>query len=250
MKKTPHGKLPSSLRHILIFCFWLAVWQLLALWVDSELLLPAPLSVLRRAAVLLQTALFWRSAGATLLNVCAGFICGMVSGLLLAILMRLSNTARQILAPLLQLIRSTPVASFIILALVWLSSSRLPVFISSLMVLPVAIANADAGIGSVDKQLLEMAQVYHLHRSTVLRHIYWPALKPYLQAAGSAAIGLAWKSGVTAEVIASPRFAIGSQLNAAKVYLETADVFVWTITVVCLSLLLEKLLQRLMKGAK
>ena len=187
---------------------------------------------------------------ATLLRILSGFFIGMLSGLLLAVLMHISRVARSLLAPLVQLIRATPVASFIILALVWLSSSRLPIFICSLMVLPVAISNTEAGIRSVDRQLLEMAQVYHLRRVTVLRHIYWPALKPYLLAAAGSAMGLAWKSGVTAEVIAAPRFAIGSKLNTAKVYLETPDVFVWTIVVVLLSLLLEKALRRAVKEAK
>ena len=235
---------------ILIALFWLGLWTLLAQLVHLDLLLPSPLTVARRFVQLVQEPVFWRATLATLLRILSGFFIGMLSGLLLAVLMHISRVARSLLAPLVQLIRATPVASFIILALVWLSSSRLPVFICSLMVLPVAISNTEAGIRSVDRQLLEMAQVYHLRRVTVLRHIYWPALKPYLLAAAGSAMGLAWKSGVTAEVIAAPRFAIGSKLNTAKVYLETPDVFVWTIVVVLLSLLLEKALRRAVKEAK
>jgi NitT/TauT family transport system permease protein len=60
-------------------------------------------------------------------------------------------------------------------------------------------------------------------------------------------VGLAWKSGVAAEVISYSRFSIGGELKAGQTYLQTADVFVWTIVVIILSLLIERLLTDLFR---
>lgn len=52
-------------------------------------------------------------------------------------------------------------------------------------------------------------------------------------------LGLAWKAGIAAEVLCTPKGAIGTQLYNAKIYIETTDLFAWTFVVVILSLLLE-----------
>ena len=249
-EKTPHKKGRAALKSLAVLVFWLAVWQILSFLVHKELLLPAPLLVGQRFCELICTGEFWLIAGASLLRILEGFVCGMLGGVALAILMHFSPLVRALFAPLIKALRATPVASFIILALVWISAIRLPAFISFLMVLPVAWANTQAGISDTDPQLLEMAAAYHLPKITVWRKIYFPSLYPHLISAATTGLGLAWKSGITAEVIVSPRLAIGSELQAAKVYLETTDTFVWTAVVIALSLLLEQLLLRLARRGR
>ena len=248
--KMHNNKALSVLKGVAVALFWLAVWWALALAVNKELLLPDPLEVGKRFCALVVEAEFWRITISSLLRVLAGFALGMLAGLALAILMHKSKILFALLAPFIKAVRATPVASFIILALVWIASPRLPIFISFLMVLPIAWANASSGIENTDKQLLEMASLFKVKTWRIWADIYWPSLRPYLLAAATTGLGLAWKSGITAEVIASPKFAIGSELQSAKVYLETPDIFVWTIVVVFLSIVLEKLLLRLLrKGA-
>ncbi|MBQ1602877.1 MAG: ABC transporter permease subunit, partial [Oscillospiraceae bacterium] len=140
---------------------------------------------------------------------------------------------------------STPVASFIILALVWLGRDAVPVFIAGLMVLPVVWANTAAGLAGIDPQLLELAQVFHLPRARVLRRIIGPSVLPHLRAALRSALGLGWKAGIAAEVLTVPKYAVGRMIYEAKLYLETTELFAWTVTVVLLSLVIERLLLRL-----
>ena len=54
--------LRTLLRVAIPLAFWLGVWQLAALWVDLELLLPSPAAVGRSLAALAGTAEFWLSA--------------------------------------------------------------------------------------------------------------------------------------------------------------------------------------------
>lgn len=222
--------------------FWLAVWQLVSLWVGQELLVPSPLSVGRALLELIGQWQFWASAGMSLLRVLEGFGLGIAAGVAMAGLTLRFSAARSLLTPLLKVIRATPVASFIILALVWLPTGRIPGFISMLMVAPVVWASMEKGVQETDPLLLEMAQLHHMGRWRTLRWIWVPSVAPYLLTACTTGLGFAWKSGVAAEVICRPLLSIGKNLQEAKLYLETPEVFAWTITVAVLSLALEKLL--------
>ena len=147
------------------------------------------------------------------------------------------------------MIKSVPVASFIILCLIWLSSGSLSVFISFLMVLPIVYTNMLQGIQSTDSKLLDMAHVFRMSWFRKLRYIYIPHLKPYLMSACSVSIGLAWKAGIAAEVIGIPDGSIGEKLYEAKVYLDSADLFAWTFVIVFVSVIFEKLFLRALKWA-
>ena len=145
------------------------------------------------------------------------------------------------------LVKSTPVASFIILALIWLGRGILPAFISGLMVLPVVWANVSAGIAAQDPQLLELAKVYSFPRERVLRRITIPTVLPYFRSALSSALGLGWKAGIAAEVLTVPQNSIGKMIYESKLYLETTSLFAWTLTVILLSLVIERILLRFIR---
>ena len=130
------------------------------------------------------------------------------------------------------IIKATPVASFVILALIWISGKNLSVFIAFLMVLPMVWSSVDQGLKSADPQLLEAAKTYRLSRLQTARAVYVPAVLPYLLSVSRVAVGFAWKSGIAGEVIAIPKDSIGTQLYDAKVYLETTDLFAWTVVIV------------------
>jgi NitT/TauT family transport system permease protein len=223
--------------------FWLAVWQVASLVVGQELLVPAPAVVGATLLGLAGTPAFWETVGWSLLRVGGGFVAGVVVGCVAAVLTTRFRTADALLSPALRVVRAAPVASFVILALVWIPTGRLPAFISFLMVVPVVWDNVAAGIRGVQRELLELAVVFRFGWWRTLRRVRVPSVLPFLAAACTTGMGLAWKSGVAAEVISRPELSIGRQLQDAKVYLETPAVFAWTITVVALSLLLERLLR-------
>lgn len=247
--KTSTSSLSNKLLRILLpAIFWLAVWWLAALWVDQVLLIPTPPTVLRRLGELVVTPLFWRSAGFSLLRIFWGTAAGVALGTLAAVATCRVKLADWILSPAIRVVRATPVASFIILVLLWVSTGKVPGVITALMVLPVLWENVSSGIRSADPQLLELARAYQFGRGKTLRYIYLPTLRPHFSAGVYNAIGLAWKSGVAAEVLCLPKAAIGTQVYYSKIYLETPSLFAWTFVVILLSMLLEKLIRRLLRG--
>lgn len=240
--------LSDALHRLAVLVFWLAVWALAAAAVGKELLLPGPLQVARKLCALAGTALFWRTLSGSILRVLTGILTAVILGVLAGLLTHKSALARALLSPIMTLLKSTPVASFIILALVWLGRSVVPVFIAGLMVLPVVWANTAAGLNGIDPQLLELAQVFAFPRVKTLRRIVWPSVLPHLRSALRSALGLGWKAGIAAEVLTVPPYSIGKSIYEAKLYLETTELFAWTTAVVLLSFLIEQVLLRLVDG--
>lgn len=221
---------------------WLGVWQLAAWWVGRDLLLPAPASVAVCLAELGQTGEFWLSAVSTLARVVCGLVGGVVLGSLLAFLTHFSLWADRIFSPAIRVLRATPVVCFILLVYLWVARANIPGLIAGMMVLPVVWGSLTAGLKAVDGQLLELARAYGFSRLKTLRLIYLPSLRPHFTAALLNGFGLAWKSGVAAEVLCPPKFAIGSSIQQARQALETPELFAWTAVIVVLSLVLEGLL--------
>lgn len=219
---------------------WIAVWQLASMWLDRDILLVSPFRVLCRLGQLIWTASFWKTVGFTLSRIASGFFLAAASGVLLAAVASRYSRIRELLAPVMLAVRSVPVASFIILALIWFSSENLSVLISFLMVLPVIYVNVLGGIRCGDRQLLEMAQVFRIPKIRVVRYIYVPQVMPYFYTACSVSLGMCWKAGVAAEVIGMPKGSVGERLQQAKVYLDTPDLFAWTLVIVAASLVFEK----------
>ena len=237
-------------RWLLPAVFWLAVWWLLALIVGKELLIPSPPLVLRTLGALVVTGAFWRYTALTLLRIMLGLLLGIALGIVTALLTNRFSWLRALLAPAVRVVRATPVASFIILVLLWVANGRVPVVISALVVLPVIWESTAAGLESVDRNLLEFARAYRLTRLDIWRRIVLPSMLPQLSAAVCTAIGLAWKSGVAAEVLCLPKAAVGTQVYFSKLYLDTPALFAWTLVVVALSLTVERIARRLLLGRK
>ena len=228
---------------------WLLLWQLASMAVGLPLLLPSPWAVLLRLGQLCTGADFWLTVASSLLRILLGFLLGVLFGTALAGLCWRFRLIDALARPLLGVLKSTPVASFIILALVWVKTTWLATVISFIMVLPLIYANVREGIDSADRQLLEMAQVFRLSRRKTFRYCYLPAILPFFLSAVSSALGFAWKSGIAAEVLGRPARAIGSQIYDSKIYLETPDLFAWTLVVILLSVLLERLAVRFVRWA-
>lgn len=231
----------------LIILFWLLVWQVLALWVDNEILLASPVETLVMLGSLVVTADFWLTVAGSLVRIAAGFILGFATACVFAALAARFKWIEELLAPAIALLRAIPVASFVVLLLIWWGSPMLAVAICFLIVLPVIYINVLKGLQNADDKLLEMASVFGMSRKNKFFYIYRPALRPFLESGLKLALGMCWKSGVAAEIIGTPDHSIGERLYMSKIYLDTAGLFAWTVVVILLSLAFEKLFMGLVK---
>ncbi len=223
--------------------FWVAVWALLALWVDKELFLPSPWAVAKALVALFPTVGFWETVAGSLLRVLVGYLPGVLIGTVGGLLTAKVRVLDRLFSPLLTVIRATPVASFIMLTLVFLGRDTVPSFIVFLMVLPILWANVAESIKTVDPALREVCDVYQVSFFRRIRILYLPHCTPYFSAGVLTSLGFAWKAGIAAEVLCTPKDSIGKMVYDAKVYMESAQVFAWTLVVVLLSLVFEKLLK-------
>ena len=228
--------------------FWLGAWQVCAFLVDrhvggkgNELLLPYPASVWNALMSMIGTGEFWAAVLSSLGRIATGLALGILLGALLAVLTRASVWADRLLSPAIRAVRAAPVASFILLVLLWTGRGRVPTVISAMMVTPVVWDGLSRGIRAVDGKLLELAKVCRFSPWKTLRLIYLPSLRPHIPL--TTAVGLAWKSGVAAEVLCLPEPSLGQRIYYTKYYLDIPELFAWTAVTVALSLILERLLR-------
>lgn len=215
--------------------------------IGQEILLVSPFSAIKRLFELSYETTFWLSIGNSFIRISFGFLLSLAIGILLAIISSDKKSFKILLEPLIQTIQAVPVVSFIILCLIWASSKNLSVIISFLMGLPVIYRNVLEGIESIPKELEDMAKVFRVKKIKKIRYIYLSEVFPYIKSGCNIAIGLCWKSGIAAEVIGMPLNTIGENLYQSKIYLNTSDLFAWTIAVVVLSMLFKKIVMKIIE---
>lgn len=229
--------------------FWLVLWQAAAMLVGHDFLLASPLTVAVRFLELAFTGQFWASALFSLGRIFLGFLLGLIAGVLCAGLAARFRRVRELIAPLWTVLRAIPVASFVIVALIWVPSRNLSVLIAFLIVFPVIYAGTMGEIERTDPKMLEMAQLFDMPIPRRILYIYaLPAVRGF-EATCASAMGLAWKSGIAAELISIPTGSIGEKLYTAKVYLMTGDLFAWTILILLLSAACGRIFTTLMRLA-
>lgn len=221
--------------------FWLLVWQLGSMALSQAILLPAPTVVFRRLAALSLEPAFWRAVAFSFGGIAAGFFSALTFGALLAAAAARFEPVDILLSPLMAVVRASPVASFIILLLLWVPSRGLSTAIAFMMALPIIYTNLCEGLRATDPAMLELAEVFRVPAARRVRYLYLSQLLPYLRSACAVSIGLCWKSGIAAEVIGIPKGSVGERLYEAKIYLDTPDLFAWTVVIVLLSLLFGRL---------
>ena len=244
MQATKHLRgLSLFIKQALFLLFWVGVWAFFAWKINIPFLLPTPIAVLKSLWQLLCGDTLFPAVLRSLKSLAIGFAIGSLIGILTAIPSVFSRQFSGILSPLYTIVRATPVASFIIIAWVFLDSGVLPIFISALMTAPIVWSNLSKGIDALDRSLLEVAQVYRFSLLKRIR-VYWlPSLLPFLSSGLSTALGLAWKSSIATEILVRSDKTIGYHIWDAKAWnIDTSALFAWTIVALIISLIFDLVL--------
>lgn len=233
---------------ISVAVFWILIWETVSRVVshDNELLLlilPSPFTVVKKWISIAFTAPFIKSIFYTLIRIFSGFVLGIFCGFIFGVLTHFFDVFYALLSPLLKIIRAVPVVAIIILLYLFFNNSILPIIIVFLMVMPLIWQTVHDGLNDTDKSLIEMAVVYHLSAFKMFFVVKLPQILPNLITACVNALGLAWKSGIAAEVICLPEISLGLILWQSKGYVNYDEVYAITITVVILSIIIEYLLK-------
>lgn len=232
----------SKLFTLISIIIWILIWFIAAFFINNEILLPSPVSVMTTLFDLIRNKDFYISILFSLRGIALGFATGLTCGIILAALSCINNFAKAFINVFIKGIKSIPVASFVILVLFWISGSHLSILISALIVTPVIYTNVLSGLTNTDIKMLEFAKVFRLSAFKKILYIYIPAIMQPLISACSISIGYAWKSGIAAEIIGLINNSIGNELYKTKLYLETPKLFAWTIVIILISFICEKLI--------
>lgn len=227
---------------VIAVVFWLTIWFVVSLLLHNDIILVSPLAVGKKLMELMLTSSFWATILHSLIRILSGFFLGFVLAFLASFLAYQFKWFEQLMEPAVLVVKSTPVASFIILVLIWTGPNQLAVFIALIMVFPVIYTNLLSGLFEVKKELLEMAKVFELSRWKKFRFLYVPSIAPYCMASLKLGLGLSFKAGIAAEVIGLPTHSIGEMLYEAKIYLMTEELLAWTVAIIVLSLCTEKVI--------
>ena len=220
--------------------FWLLVWQVASVVVDSGFILAGPMDTLDALVRLLPTGDFWRQIGFSTLRIVGGMLAGYVVSFACAAAAWRWSWVRALLRPALSAIKGTPVACVAVVLLIWFGSRNVSAIAVFLMVLPGVYFPVLTGLDELDRGQRELFDVFGAGRLTRLFALVWPGILPYVTACSQTVLGMSWKAGVAAELIGVPTGSIGERIYQAKLLLETADLFAWTIVVVLISWAFER----------
>lgn len=235
-------------KNLLAILIWIIIWEISSRVVNLELLLPSPIQTMVALSFLASSSSFYLSIVLTIVRVLLGFIIGILIGLILAVLSYLSDNLKILFAPIIKVIHVVPVASFIVLLMVWVNNSIVPVITGLLIVIPIVYNNILAGLLNLDENLKLTAKLFNLSFKDRFKYLYLMELKGYLTSAVSASLGMAFKATIAAEVIAASKLSLGRGIRDSKLYLETPELFAYTITILLISLLVERIIQRFMEA--
>ena len=236
----------TVIRKLLIVCIWLAIWQIASELTGLELIMASPVSVLKEFVTLLGTSVFYRTVFHSFIKITLGFLIAFIVGILFAVLSNAFIWIRDMMSPLVYLMKALPVASFIILILIWCGSTNISVIISFIVVFPMIYIATLEGFSNLDSRLSEMADVFRIRPLKRIRYVYAPQIFPYIVSNCKIALGMCWKAGISAEVIGLPSRSIGAQMYLSKLYLMTAQLMAWSMAIIIVSVIFEKLFLRIL----
>ena len=245
-RQTRNRRSPAAFaKGALAIIVWLVIWQLVAVALGNPWLLSGPVETAQTWGQLVLTASFWQAVASSIARIAIGYGIAFVAGCVLGYLAAKLPGLRIFLKPAILVIKSAPVVCVIALLLVAAGSHVTTAIVVGLVVFPQfyhAVMEASLSRDSEVVKVLDVFDVPAVRRALCVELI---AFGTSVRAATATAAGLAWKSGVAAELIGLPGISIGEGVYLAKISLDSASIIAWTATVIVLSWLSEKLLIKL-----
>lgn len=222
----------------------IVVWIILSRLIDNEIILPSISSTVKDLVKIVMKPDFFQILGYSIIRSLLGFIISLAIAIIVGVLSRISKFIYNLMIPIVRFLSSTPTIAIIILALIWLNNELVPLFVGFIMVFPILYETVLKSILNIDKKILEMSKVYNVSKFYIIKDIYLPSIFMSLSNILSSAMGINLKMVIAGEVLSQPKYAIGTNLQIQKIYLNTPGVFAWIIIILAIG----KMYEYLMKG--
>lgn len=231
----------SIVSRIIIIISWMALYKI----IDNEVIFPGIKSTIVELFKIIKSPSFLLIVKSTILRSLIGFLFSLILAMILGILASVWNFVYYLMKPVLNFLTSTPTMAIIILALIWLDNEVVPMFVGFIMVFPILYETALNSILNIDENIIQMAKIYKVNKGTILKDLYIPSIFYSISMVFTSALGMNMKMVIAGEVLSQPRYAIGSNLQLQKTYLNTAGVFSWIIIILLISKLFKYIMGKL-----
>jgi|GEM_PF-19876 len=182
----------------------------------------------------------------TILTTVLRGLIGICLSLLLAILfawpMSRNKLFNRLMSPFLSLIRSIPIAAFILIALIFLNPDGIPLTIAFITMFPLLTENIAKGLINLNPELDEIARAFCLSKRNRLTQIIYPQLRPFLFSGLSSAMGFGWRAIIIGEVMSQCAYGIGSEMKRAQLLIDIPQLLIWAAAIVLISWLFDRLI--------
>ena len=227
------------LKTILSIFSILAIWELIAFIVNDNFFMPDVIDTFNSLLTIIASGDFFKVLFTAFYRVISGLLLGIILGVFLATLCYKFDIFNTLLAPVISIMKATPVACIIVLLWIRLNYTEIAVFVVVLMVLPIVWQNVFDGYKSIDPSLVEVTRIFELTPLQKLKALILPSMLSYLLPAIITSVGLAWKAEIAAEIMTNSN--IGKLIYDFKtVSYDTASIFAWTVIIVLFSIVFEK----------
>lgn len=219
--------------------FLILLWQGIAMFVGQPELFPSVTDLAGGLFNLFKSGSFYTDLIYTLLRGLLGFAIALILALTLATTALHHVFWKNFFHPFIVTIRSIPVISFVLIALLWISPPGLPVFIAFFTMFPILYENILSGLEHTDKKLIEMSVVFRKTGLQRFMHIYLPASRALISSGMSTAMGFGWRAVIIGEVMAGPVHGIGTSMKKAQVFIDMRELLAWTVIAVLVSFIFD-----------
>ena len=236
----------KALKIILPTVLILLIWETAFLLTDNTYFIPSIKETLSSLVKILISRSFFRIVLTSVFRVLAGLFLGLILGITAATLCHYHEIMNVLLSPIISIMKATPVACIVVLLWISMTYTQLTVFVVMLMVVPIVWQNVLDGFRAIDKDLIEVSEIFRLDLKTKLRVLIVPTLMKYISPALVTSVGLSWKAEIAAEIMTNSN--MGRLIyNYKNVTFDTASIFAWTIIIVLFSIALEKITKLLLR---
>ncbi|ERJ11102.1 ABC transporter permease [Haloplasma contractile] len=235
---------------VIFFILVLIGWHIISKIVNIDYILPSPVQVLdyfNKEITLVDAS---KQVGMTLFRVTIGYSVALLFALVLSILATIHQVFEKSVNQIVIISKTLPTISIILIALIWLGRSKATFLIAILVVFPLLYEVFYNSIKNIDPKLVDVSHIYQFNFRKRLKYLYIPSVIMNFTLSLKQTFGLCFKVMVMAEVLGQAQAGIGSEIYEAKLYLEMAGVFSWTIILIFIVLLIDYLIISLIKTRK
>ena len=238
---------------VISLCIIAILWSIMYKVIGEPIILPSIGQTFDALFKLFSTEKFYIAISNTLLRTFASYFISLILAIIFSILASIYNPIEKLMNPFVVIFKVVPTMSVILLSILWVNSFMTPILVSFIIIFPLLYTSFLDSIKGVDKKLVEMAKIYNVSKTKIIKSLYIPEIMPSFFTALRNTLSLNLKLIIASEVMAQTARSIGIYMQEAKMYIETAELLAWTITAILIGALFELIIlviQKLVIGRK